>query len=241
MAYEEWGMENWFDLSHTRAAQLMLQMKAPWEVLLHLADWIREEGKRLPSDRFQQIAEDVWVANSAVIAASASITGPAIIGERTEIRHCAFLRGSVLVGDDAVVGNSTECKNAILFDKVQVPHYNYVGDSILGYAAHLGAGAITSNVRADKEPVVIHFPEKSVVTGLAKSVTVHFSGKDVPTGMKKLGALVGDSAEIGCGAVLNPGVLVGPGAIVYPLSLVRGVVEPCSIYKKQGETAKRIF
>ena len=211
-----------FDFSHTLAAPLMESVSFPWEALPLLGDWIRETGPSLSPEVFEEIAPLVWAARSAVISPTAEIIGPAIIGERAEIRHGAFLRGNVLVGDDAVVGNSTECKNAILFDKVQLPHYNYAGDSVLGYGAHLGAGAVLSNVRADKKPVVVHLP-----------------GEDIPTGMKKLGAMVGDGAEVGCHAVCNPGVILGKGAVIYPLSMVRGLVPAGMIYKRQGELAEK--
>ena len=211
-----------FDLSHTIAAPLFDGKTYPWELLEGIADFIRALGPTLPEDRFEKRGEDIWVAKSAVIFESAYLKGPLIVDENAEIRHSAFLRGSALVGKNAVVGNSTELKNVILFDNVQVPHYNYVGDSILGYKAHMGAGSITSNVKSDKTLVVVH------------------AGKEqIPTGRKKVGAMLGDNVEIGCGSVLNPGTVVGRGTNVYPLSSVRGVIPEGSIYKRAGEIAKK--
>ena len=202
-----------FDLGHTRAAEMLAGCEYPWEALQKIAKTVRELGALLPADRYDHPAQDVWIAKSASVAPSATITGPCIIGEETEIRPGAFRRGSILVGDGCVVGNSTELKNCILFDGVQVPHYNYVGDSILGYLAHMGAGAITSNVKGDKKPVVVH--------GEAR----------YETGCKKFGAMLGDYAEIGCNSVLNPGTVIGRDTQVYPLSSVRGVVAARSIVK----------
>ena len=202
-----------YDLSHTRAAAYLQGFVYPWEALAGIRDMILELGQRLPAD-FQEIAPQVWVHKTAKIAPSASISGPCIIGAETEVRHCAFIRGSALVGDNCVVGNSTELKNVILFDNVQVPHYNYVGDSILGYKAHMGAGSITSNVKSDKAPVVIH------------------SQPPIPTERKKVGAMLGDHVEVGCNSVLNPGTVIGRNSSVYPTSCVRGVVPENSIYKK---------
>ena len=211
-----------FDLSHTLAGEQLGRLRYPHEALEHIGAWILEIGATLSQEQYDHPAEDIWIAKSAKVAKSASITGPCIIGERTEVRHCAFIRGNALVGADAVVGNSTELKNVILFDNVQVPHYNYVGDSILGYKAHLGAGAITSNVKSDKTPVVIRCGESRLNTG-----------------RKKVGAMVGDNVEVGCGSVLNPGTVIGRGSAVYPLSSVRGAVGAGCIYKKQGEIAKK--
>lgn len=173
-------------------------------------------------EEYEKVGEDVWIARSAKVFSSAFIHGPAIIGKEAEVRHCAFIRGNALVGEGAVVGNSTELKNVVLFNKVQVPHYNYVGDSILGYRAHMGAGSITSNVKSDKKPVCVHTPEG-----------------DMETGMKKFGAMIGDHVEVGCGSVLNPGTVVGRESNIYPLSSVRGVVPEHAIYKKQGEVAEK--
>ena len=194
----------------------------PWEALSGIGEEIVRIGKDLDKDAFDLFGENVWVAKSARVASSASIVGPCIIDENAEVRHCAFIRGMAIVGKGAVVGNSTELKNCILFDGVQVPHYNYVGDSILGYKSHMGAGAITSNVKSDKTAVVIK------------------NGKErMETGLKKCGAFLGDLVEVGCGTVLNPGSVVGPRSSVYPLSSVRGVILPGSIYKHSGEVVKR--
>lgn len=194
----------------------------PWEALPEIGKEIISIGNKLPMDRFELVGDCVWIAKSAKIASSASISGPCIIDENAEVRHCAFIRGKAIVGKGAVVGNSTELKNCILFDGVQVPHYNYVGDSILGYKSHMGAGAITSNVKSDKTPVIIKSGDEQAVTGL-----------------KKCGAFLGDLVEIGCGSVLNPGTVIGPRSSVYPLSSVRGVISSDSIYKHSGEVAER--
>ena len=194
----------------------------PWEALSGIGDEIVRIGNELPTNRFELVGDCVWIAKSAKVAPSASISGPCIIDENAEVRHCAFIRGKTIVGKGTVVGNSTELKNCILFDDVQVPHYNYVGDSILGYKSHLGAGAITSNVKSDKSPVVIKNGEERMDTGL-----------------KKCGAFLGDLVEIGCGSVLNPGTVIGKSSSVYPLSFVRGVIPPHSIYKHSGEVVER--
>lgn len=217
-----WTIKDLYDISHTRAGGYLENLIHPWEALAHIGDWIVAIGEGLSPERYDHPAENVWIAKSAKVAPTASITGPCIIGEDTEVRHCAFIRGNALVGDGAVVGNSTELKNVILFDRVQVPHYNYVGDSILGYRSHLGAGAITSNVKSDKSLVVIRAGEESIETG-----------------RKKVGAMVGDGVEVGCGSVLNPGTVIGKGTSVYPLSSVRGFVPAGSIYKKCGEVAEK--
>ena len=211
-----------FDLNETKAAEYLERFDYPWEALKGISDLIVELGKSLPGDKYKEIKENVWIAESAEIFESAYIKGPCIIGENTEVRHCAFIRGNALVGDDCVVGNSTELKNVILFNHVQVPHYNYVGDSILGTYAHMGAGSITSNVKSDKENVVI------------KNGT-----ERIETGIKKIGAFIGDHVEIGCGSVLNPGCIIGRDSMVYPLSSVRGVVPERSIYKGRGEIVER--
>ena len=215
-------VKNLYDLDHTQAKPLLEQVTYPWEALAGIGDFILELGKTLSEDEYDHPAENVWIAKTAKVAPTASITGPCIIGPETEVRHCAFIRGNALVGCGAVVGNSTELKNVILFDKVQVPHYNYVGDSILGYKAHMGAGSITSNVKSDKLLVVIK------------------NGSElIETGRKKVGALIGDNVEVGCGSVLNPGTVIGRNSNIYPLSSVRGVVPANSIYKKQGEIAEK--
>mgnify|MGYP005927613681 CR=1 FL=1 len=208
-----------YDLDHTLAGDYLRQFTYPWEALSDLADCIRALGAQLDSE-YLPFGPEVWVHRTAHVAPTASITGPCIIGPETEVRHCAFIRGSALVGNDCVVGNSTELKNVILFDNVQVPHYNYVGDSILGYKSHMGAGSITSNVKSDKLPVVIHN-----------------EGEEIETGCKKVGAMLGDYVEVGCNSVLNPGTVIGRDASVYPTSCVRGVVPERCIYKAKGNIA----
>ena len=206
-----------YDLSHTAAAPLLEKTEYPWEALAGIGDFILALGKSLPAEEYDHPAEDVWIARDAKIYPNNYIAGPCVIGHGAEVRPGAFIRGNALVGDNCVVGNSTELKNVILFDNVQVPHYNYVGDSILGYGAHMGAGSITSNVKSDKAMVVIH------------------NGKeDIPTGRKKVGAMVGDRVEVGCGSVLNPGSVIGRDSNIYPLSSVRGVVPANSIFKDQN-------
>ena len=217
---KELSVKELYDLSHTKAEELLESVEYPWEALPKIGDFIRRLGESLDPEVYEQRGDAVWIAKSAKVAPTASINGPAIIGENTEVRHGAFIRGNALVGDGAVVGNSTELKNVILFDKVQVPHYNYVGDSILGYKSHMGAGSITSNVKSDKKPVVIKAGETRITTG-----------------MKKIGAMLGDEVEVGCGSVLNPGSIIGPHTNIYPLSMVRGYIPAQSIYKRQGEIA----
>lgn len=219
---EELRSVNLFDYSKTIAKDLFESAEYPWELLPKISEYIMQLGPTLPKDTFEQIGENIWVAKSAKIAPSASLNGPLIIDEEAEIRHCAFIRGNAIVGKGAVVGNSTELKNCILFDCVQAPHYNYVGDSIYGYKAHTGAGVIASNLKADKS-----------------LVTVNFRGEKVETGVKKFGAMIGDFGDIGCNTVMNPGTVIGRRTSVYPLSFVRGYVEEDSIYKKQGEVVKR--
>lgn len=220
--YENWKTVSLYDLSQTMAQELLSETEYPWEALPKIGAFIMKIGAALPEEEYEKRGEDIWAAKSASIAPTACIHGPAIIGKNAEIRHCAFIRGNVIVGEEAVVGNSTELKNVILFNRVQVPHYNYVGDSILGCKAHMGAGSITSNVKADKKPVVLHTPEGEIETGL-----------------KKFGAMLGDGVEIGCGAVLNPGSVIGKNSNIYPLSMVRGAIPADSIYKKQGEVVKK--
>ena len=203
-----------FDLSHSLAAPLLSRFEYPWQALPHIKDFILELGKTLPAEDYDNSKEGVWIAKTARIAPSAVVEAPCIIGKNTELRTGAFIRGSVIVGEGCVVGNSCELKNAILFDSVQVPHFNYVGDSILGYRSHTGAGAITSNVKSDKTLVKVRTDDGVMETGL-----------------KKMGAMLGDFVEIGCNSVLNPGTVIGRCTNVYPLSSVRGTVPPCSIFK----------
>ena len=201
-----------YTLEETIAARLFTDIVYPWEALSKIGDFICELGKTLDPEIYEQRQENIWIAKSAKVAPTASINGPVIIDEDAEIRHCAFIRGNAIVGKGAVVGNSTELKNVVLFNKVQVPHYNYVGDSILGYKAHMGAGSITSNVKSDKT-----------------LVSVKDGSLEIATGRKKFGAMLGDEVEVGCNSVLNPGTVVGKGSNIYPLSMVRGVVPPHSI------------
>jgi len=210
------------DLSQTLAKDLLESVDYPWEALSQIGPYIKKIGEALPEDEYEKRGEDVWIAKSAKIYPNTYIAGPTIIGKETEVRPGAFIRGNALVGDGAVVGNSTELKNVILFNKVQVPHYNYVGDSILGYKSHMGAGAITSNVKSDRTLVLVKGGEKKLETGL-----------------KKMGAILGDNVEVGCGSVLNPGTVVGSDSIIYPLSSVRGFILPGSIYKKRSEIIKK--
>ena len=212
-----------YTLEETIAKEIFDGVTYPWEVLPKIHDFILELGKTLSEEEYDHPSEEVWIAKSATVAPTAYIHGPAIIGKEAEVRHCAFIRGNAIVGEGAVVGNSTELKNVILFNKVQVPHYNYVGDSVLGYRSHMGAGSITSNVKSDKKLVVVHTPEE-----------------EIETGMKKFGAMLGDFVEVGCGSILNPGAVIGADTNIYPLSSVRGFVPAESIYKKQGEIAEKV-
>ena len=219
---EECKIKNLYNLDETIARDLLEQYTYPWEVLPHISEYILELGSKLPQEEYNKIGENVWIHKTAKVFESAYIHGPAIICKDAEIRHCAFIRGNAIVGEGTVVGNSTELKNVILFNKVQVPHYNYVGDSILGYKAHMGAGAITSNVKSDKKLVVIK------------------NGTDkMETGLKKVGAMLGDNVEVGCGSVLNPGTIIGKNSNIYPLSSVRGVVPENSIYKYKNEIVEK--
>ena len=211
-----------YNLEETIAKDIFNGVTYPWEVLPKIGAFIVELGNTLPEEEYEKVWENVWVAKSAKVAPTAFINGPTIIGKNAEIRHCAFIRGNASVGEGAVVGNSTELKNVILFNKVQVPHYNYVGDSILGYKAHMGAGSITSNVKSDKTLTTVKTPEGPIETGL-----------------KKFGAMLGDEVEVGCGSVLNPGTVVGKNTNIYPLSMVREFVPANSIYKKRGEVAEK--
>ncbi len=219
---KDWTIQALFTLDATLAKPLLEKYTYPWEAIPEIGEFIVKLGETLSPEEYEERDNHVWVAKSAKVAPTAFIGSNVIIGKNAEIRHCAFIRGNALVGEEAVVGNSTELKNVILFNKVQVPHYNYVGDSILGYRAHMGAGAITSNVKSDKSLVVVKTPEG-----------------EIPTGLKKFGAILGDMVEVGCGTVLNPGSIVCRESNIYPLSMVRGVIPPGSIYKKQGEVAKK--
>lgn len=207
-----------FNLNETIAAGAFDNLTYPWEVLSRIKAEILKIGAALSPEEYDHTGENIWIAKSAKVAPTASINGPVIIDKDAEIRHCAFIRGCAIVGEGAVVGNSTELKNVILFNKVQVPHYNYVGDSVLGYKAHMGAGSITSNVKSDKSLVTVHSGELKLETGL-----------------KKFGAILGDHVEVGCNSVLNPGTVIGRNANIYPLSMVRGYIPESSIYKKAGE------
>ena len=211
-----------YDLDHTLAKDYLAQFTYPWEALKGIKDFIIALGETLDKNEYEEVSEHVWVHKSATVFSSAYLGAPCIIGPRTEVRQCAFIRGSALVGADCVVGNSTELKNVILFDHVQTPHYNYVGDSILGYYSHTGAGAITSNVKSDKKLIVIHNGDEQIETGL-----------------KKIGAMLGDYVEVGCNSVLNPGTVIGRHSNVYPTSCVRGVIPEGSIWKNDGTVVKK--
>lgn len=211
-----------YDLKETIASELLTNVTYPWEALPHIHDFILKLGNTLSTEIFEKRGEDIWIAKSAKVAPTACLNGPLIIDEEAEIRHCAFIRGNAVVGKGAVVGNSTELKNVVLFNKVQVPHYNYVGDSILGFKSHMGAGSITSNVKSDKTLVVLKNEDEIIETGL-----------------KKMGAMLGDHVEVGCNSVLNPGTIIGKYSNVYPLSCVRGILPSHSIYKKQGEIVEK--
>ena len=209
------------DLEHTIAAELFRDKTYPWEVLPEIKAFILKLGAALPEDEFDHPSEDVWIAKDAKVFPSAYIGGPCIIDHEAEVRHCAFIRGSAIVGKGCVVGNSVELKNVVLFDKVQTPHYNYVGDSVLGYKSHMGAGSITSNVKSDKTLVVVK------------------GDVEIATGLKKFGAILGDFVEVGCNSVLNPGSVIGRGTSIYPTSSVRGVVPEGCIYKSASEIVRR--
>ena len=215
-------IEELYDLTHTLAAEYLRGFTYPWEALGGIKDLILTLGPKLDPEQYAEVSPQVWVHRTATVAPTAYLGAPCIIGAGTEVRHCAFVRGSALVGENCVVGNSVELKNVILFDNVQTPHYNYVGDSILGYRSHMGAGSITSNVKSDKTLVVVKDGEEQIATGL-----------------KKFGAMLGDHVEVGCNSVLNPGTVIGRNTNVYPLSMVRGVIPADSIYKKQGEVVTK--
>lgn len=213
-----------YDLDHTLASNYLKQFTYPWEALKGIKDLIIELGSQLSSDDYTEVSEHVWVHKEATVFPSAYLGAPCIIGKGTEVRHGAFVRGSALVGENCVVGNSVELKNVIIFDNVQVPHYNYVGDSILGYKSHMGAGSITSNVKSDKTLVV---------------VKDRINGEQIETGLKKMGAMLGDYVEVGCNSVLNPGTMIGRHSNIYPLSRVRGVVPDHSIFKAEDNIVKK--
>ena len=215
-------ISNMYTLSETIAAGLFEGAEYPWEVLPKIHDFILELGKSLPADKFEKRGEDIWIAKSATVAPTACLNGPLIVDEDAEIRHCAFVRGNAIVGKGAVVGNSTELKNVVLFNKVQVPHYNYVGDSVLGFKSHMGAGSITSNVKSDKTLVGV------------KSVD-----EKIETGLKKMGAMLADHVEVGCNSVLNPGTVIGRNSNIYPTSCVRGCIPANSIYKNEKEIVEK--
>lgn len=215
-------ISNMYTLSETIAAGLFEGAEYPWEVLPKIHDFILELGKTLPADKFEKRGEDIWIAKSATVALTACLNGPLIVDEEAEIRHCAFVRGNAIVGKGAVVGNSTELKNVVLFNKVQVPHYNYVGDSVLGFKSHMGAGSITSNVKSDKTLVVVKSADEKIETGL-----------------KKMGAMLADHVEVGCNSVLNPGTVIGRNSNIYPTSCVRGCIPANSIYKNEKEIVEK--
>lgn len=219
---EECKISNLYNLDESIAKPLLEKYTYPWEVLPHIEEFILELGKSLNKDEYEQLGENVWIHKSAKVYKSAYIGENCIICEGAEVRHCAFIRKNAIIGKNAVVGNSTELKNVILFNNVQVPHYNYVGDSILGYKSHMGAGSITSNVKSDKKLIVIKNGDEKIETG-----------------MKKIGAMLGDNVEVGCGSVLNPGTIIGKNTNIYPLSSVRGVVKPNSIYKNKNEIVEK--
>ncbi len=225
-------VENMYDLSHTQARELLDSVTYPWEALPGIKDFILQLGAKIDTDpelsaQYEKRGDDIWIHKTAKVFDSAYIAGPCIIGAETEVRQCAFVRGSALVGEGCVVGNSTELKNVIIFDSVQVPHYNYVGDSVLGYKSHMGAGSITSNVKSDKTLVV--------VKGYGD-----YSDISIETGLKKFGAMLGDFVEVGCNSVLNPGSVIGRHTNIYPISPVRGYVPANSIYKTGGEIVEKI-
>lgn len=219
-------IKNLYTLEESIAGEYLAQFTYPWEALNGIGDFIRELGPKLDPEIYEQRGEDIWVAKNATVFESAYLHGPLIIDEEAEIRHCAFIRGNAIVGKGSVVGNSTELKNVIIFNSVQVPHYNYVGDSILGYKSHMGAGSITSNVKSDKTLVVVK--------------DLYDTKEEIATGRKKFGAMLGDYVEVGCNSVLNPGTVIGPHSNVYPLSRVRGVIPAGSIFKDADHVVKKI-
>ena len=219
---EQCKIKNMYDLTKTIAADYFETAEYPWELLAGISEYIKTLGKALDPEKFDEVSENVWVAKTATVAPTAHLGAPLIIDEEAEVRHCAFVRGNAIVGKGAVVGNSTELKNVVLFNKVQVPHYNYVGDSVLGFKSHMGAGSITSNVKSDKTLVVVKNGEEKIETGL-----------------KKMGAMLGDHVEVGCNSVLNPGTVIGRNSNVYPTSCVRGVIPAGHIFKRPGDVVKK--
>lgn len=223
---EKVKISNMYDLAQTIAGEYLAQFTYPWEALAGISDYIKELGPTLDPEKFEQRGDDIWIAKSATVAPTACLNGPLIIDEGAEIRHCAFIRGSAIIGKGSVVGNSTEIKNDIIFNSVQVPHYNYVGDSILGYKSHMGAGSITSNVKSDKTLVVVK--------------DRYDTGEELETGRKKFGAMLGDYVEVGCNSVLNPGTVICPHSNIYPTSCVRGVIPANSIYKDAKHVCQKV-
>ena len=223
---EKVKISNMYDLAQTIAGEYLAQFTYPWEALAGISDYIKELGPTLDPEKFEQRGEDIWIAKSATVAPTACLNGPLIIDEDAEIRHCAFIRGSAIIGKGSVVGNSTEIKNDIIFNSVQVPHYNYVGDSILGYKSHMGAGSITSNVKSDKTLVVVK--------------DRYDTGEELETGRKKFGAMLGDYVEVGCNSVLNPGTVICPHSNIYPTSCVRGIIPANSIYKDAKHVCQKV-
>ncbi len=220
--YEKLKNVNLFNMDETIAYEIFNGTDFPWQVLPKIKDFILVLGQTLDPEQYEKKGDDIWVAKSATIAPTVSLNGPCIIGKNAEIRQCAYIRGNAIIGENCVVGNSTELKNVILFNNVQVPHYNYVGDSILGFKSHMGAGSITSNVKSDKTQVIIRY-----------------EGDIIETGLKKMGAILGNFVEVGCNSVLNPGTIIGSNTNVYPLSMVRGFVPKGSIYKKKGDIVEK--
>lgn len=216
--------KNFLDLSQTSAEKLFEEIYYPWEVLPLIKNYVIETGKNLSPSEFDEVKENVWISKNACVSPTACIQGPTIIEENTEVRHCAFIRGSVIIGKNCVVGNSTEVKNSVIFNNVQIPHFNYVGDSVMGYRSHMGAGSIISNVKSDKS-----------------NVSVKFKDKKISTELRKFGAIVSDFVEIGCNAVLNPGTIIGRNSSIYPTSMVRGFLEENSILKNSGESVAKIL
>ncbi len=216
--------KNFLDLSQTSAEKLFEGIYYPWEVLPLIKNYVIETGKNLSPSEFDEVKENVWISKNACVSPTACIQGPTIIEENTEVRHCAFIRGSVIIGKNCVVGNSTEVKNSVIFNNVQIPHFNYVGDSVMGYRSHMGAGSIISNVKSDKS-----------------NVSVKFKDKKIDTELRKFGAIVSDFVEIGCNAVLNPGTIIGRNSSIYPTSMVRGFLEENSILKNSGESVAKIL